>query len=195
MTVRTARARPPDGAARTAGHRGDLGLDLALKEAQNAPEPSPMTFTELGLPVQLVTALARRGIDAPFAIQSRVLPDALAGKDVLGRAQTGSGKTLAFGLPMLVRLADLASAGSRRRVKAPRGLVLVPTRELALQVADVLAPLGSSLRMSVMNVYGGVGLGGQISRLRQGVDIVVATPGRLIDLMDRRACTLAEVAV
>jgi superfamily II DNA/RNA helicase len=154
-----------------------------------------MTFTELGLPVPLVAELAGRGIGEPFAIQSRVLPDALAGRDVLGRAQTGSGKTLAFGLPMLTRLAELAAASPRRMEKAPRGLVLVPTRELALQVADVLAPLGRSLRISVMTVYGGVALGRQIDRLRRGVDVVVATPGRLIDLMDRGACTLDEVSV
>jgi superfamily II DNA/RNA helicase len=154
-----------------------------------------MTFAQHGLPAAVVAELARRGIGEPFAIQSRVLPDALAGRDVLGRAQTGSGKTLAFGLPMLTRLAELADASPRRREKAPRGLVLVPTRELALQVAEVLEPLGRSLRISVMTVYGGVALGRQIERLRRGVDIVVATPGRLIDLMDRGACTLDGVSV
>jgi superfamily II DNA/RNA helicase len=159
------------------------------------PAPLPTTFTELGVPGSLVAKLAGHGISEPRAIQSRVLPDALAGRDILGRAQTGSGKTLAFGLPMLTRLAGLADGSPRRTAKAPRGLVLVPTRELALQVADVLAPLGRSLGVSVMTVYGGVALGGQMSRLRQGVDVVVATPGRLIDLMDRRACTLGEVAI
>jgi superfamily II DNA/RNA helicase len=159
-----------------------------------AQAPASRSFGELGLPAPLVAELARRGIRQPFAIQSLVMPDALAGRDVLGRAQTGSGKTLAFGLPMLTRLAELA-ASSRRREKAPRGLVLVPTRELALQVADVLGPLGRSLGISVMTVYGGVALGPQIERLRRGVDIVVATPGRLIDLMDRRACVLSDVAI
>ncbi|HEX6933470.1 MAG TPA: DEAD/DEAH box helicase [Streptosporangiaceae bacterium] len=170
-------------------------MDRALEAALAAPAPMPATFAELGVPGRLVAELTRRGISVPFAIQSRVLPDALAGHDVLGRAQTGSGKTLAFGLPMLTRLAELASDSPRRTAKAPRGIVLVPTRELALQVAGVLVPLGRSLGVSVMTVYGGVGLGGQISRLRQGVDVVVATPGRLIDLMDRLACTLGEVAV
>jgi superfamily II DNA/RNA helicase len=140
----------------------------------------------------LVSALAQRGIDAPFAIQARALPDALAGRDVLGRAQTGSGKTLAFGLPMLSRL---AGAGGPRREKAPRGLVLVPTRELAQQVADVLTPLGQSIGVTVTTVYGGAPLGRQIDRLRRGVDIVVATPGRLIDLLDRHACTLAQIEI
>ncbi|HEX9066055.1 MAG TPA: DEAD/DEAH box helicase [Streptosporangiaceae bacterium] len=159
------------------------------------PAPAPATFSELGLPAPLVAELARGGIREPFAIQSRALPDALAGRDVLGRAQTGSGKTLAFGLPMLTRLAGSAAASGRRRERAPRGLVLVPTRELALQVADVLVPLGQSLRISVMTVYGGVALGRQIDRLRRGVDIVIATPGRLIDLMERGACTLDDIAV
>jgi superfamily II DNA/RNA helicase len=160
-----------------------------------APVPLPATFAELGVPGSLVAELERQGIIEPFAIQSRVLPDALAGRDLLGRAQTGSGKTLAFGAPVLTRLAELATMAPRRTAKAPRGLVLVPTRELAVQVADVLEPLGRSLGVSVMTIYGGVGLGGQIGRLRRGVDVAVATPGRLIDLMDRRACNLGEVAV
>jgi len=106
--------------------------------------------------------------------------------------QTGSGKTLAFGLPMLARL---AVSSARRSQKAPHGLVLVPTRELAVQVAEVLVPLGRSLRLSVLTVYGGVALSRQIDRLRRGVDIVVATPGRLIDLLDRGACTLDDIEI
>ena len=109
-------------------------LERALTAALSAPAPAEATFAELGLPGPLVTALAEQGINAPFAIQARALPDALAGRDVLGRAQTGSGKTLAFGLPLLARL---ASAAGRRQPRAPRGLVLVPTRELARQVAEV----------------------------------------------------------
>jgi superfamily II DNA/RNA helicase len=172
-----------------------MNLDQALQAAQAASVPVPTTFSALGVPPGLVAELASRGIREPFAIQARALPDALAGRDVLGRAQTGSGKTLAFGLPMLARLADLAAVSPRRKEKAPRGLVLVPTRELAMQVADVLVPLGRSLGISAMTVYGGVSLSRQIDRLRRGVDIVVATPGRLLDLMDRGACTLAEVSV
>jgi superfamily II DNA/RNA helicase len=146
------------------------------------------------VPAALVAELTACGIHEPFAIQSRALPDALAGRDVLGRAQTGSGKTLAFGLPMLARLAGQA-AGSRRNERSPRGLILVPTRELARQVADVLGPLGRPLRISVMTVYGGVAISGQIDRLRRGVDVVVATPGRRLDVMERGACTLGEVSV
>jgi superfamily II DNA/RNA helicase len=173
-------------------------LDRALAAALTAPPPEPATFAELGLPGELVTALAARGIHEPFAIQSRALPDALSGRDVLGKAQTGSGKTLAFGLPMLARLASqpgTGTGGSRRREKAPRGLVLVPTRELAVQVADVLEPLGRTLGVTVTTVYGGVSIGRQIDILRRGVDVVVATPGRLIDLLDRRACTLADIEI
>jgi superfamily II DNA/RNA helicase len=167
-------------------------LDRALAAAAAAPPPPETTFRELGLPDRLVAALAERGIDAPFAIQARALPDALAGRDVLGRAQTGSGKTLAFGLPVLARL---GAAPARRREKAPRALVLVPTRELASQVADVLTPLGQPLGVSVTTVYGGVSIGRQIERLRRGVDIVVATPGRLIDLLDRGAATLDGIEI
>jgi superfamily II DNA/RNA helicase len=166
-------------------------LDRALTAAAAVPPPADTTFRELGLPARLADALAADGMVAPFAIQARAVPDALAGRDILGRAQTGSGKTLAFGLPMLSRL----SAPARpRRPKAPRGLVLVPTRELAVQVAEALA-VGQALGVSIMTVYGGVSIGRQIDRLRRGVDIVVATPGRLIDLLDRTACTLADIEI
>ncbi len=171
-------------------------LDQALSEAAARPEPDTQDFAELGLPERLIKALAAREIEAPFAIQRRALPDALAGRDVLGRAQTGSGKTLAFGLPLLARLAsDGAGEPGRRHTKAPRGLVLVPTRELAQQVADVLGPLGRAIGVTVMTVYGGVAYTRQISRLRDGVDLVVATPGRLIDLLDQNACTLGEIEI
>jgi superfamily II DNA/RNA helicase len=167
-------------------------LDQALAAAAERPEPLALTFAELGLDSRLVAALAARGVREPFAIQARALPDALAGRDVLGRAETGSGKTLAFGLPMLSRIAGMPG---RARDKAPRGLVLVPTRELAQQVAGVLTPLGRSLGVSVTTVYGGVPIGRQINRIAGGVDIVVATPGRLIDLLERRACLLTDIAI
>src|SRR4029077_4294410 len=111
---------------------------------------------------------------------------------VLGRAETGSGKTLAFGLPMLSTIAGMRGQAAP---KAPRGLILVPTRELAQQVAGVLTPLGRTIGVSVTTVYGGVPIGRQITRLAGGVDIVVATPGRLIDLLERRSCNLGEVAI
>jgi superfamily II DNA/RNA helicase len=167
-------------------------LDRALTAALSAPAPAPATFAELGLPGPLVAALGEQGITAPFAIQARALPDALAGRDVLGRAETGSGKTLAFGLPLLARLAQAAGP---RQPKAPRGLVLVPTRELARQVAEVLAPLGRRLGVRVTTVYGGAPMGRQIEQLARGVDVVVATPGRLIDLIERRAASLGQVEI
>src|ERR1700691_6245100 len=148
---RTASRRGPDAARHPQPPRArrvepHSELDLALDAAAAAPQPTAATFAELGLDDRLVRALAVRDIHEPFAIQARALPDALAGRDVLGRAQTGSGKTLGFGLPLLTRLA--ASAGKRRE-KAPRALVLVPTRELACQVADVLEPLGRTIGVSV----------------------------------------------
>ncbi len=167
-------------------------LDLALAAAADLPQPPATTFSELGLDERLVRVLAAQDITAPFAIQARALPDALAGRDVLGRAETGSGKTLAFGLPMLSRIAEFPG---RPQQKAPRGLVLVPTRELAEQVAEVLKPLGRSLGLLITTVYGGVSIGRQIDRLQRGTDLVVATPGRLMDLLDRHACTLADIDV
>jgi superfamily II DNA/RNA helicase len=165
-------------------------LDQMLDEALMRPAPSAASFAELGVPDPLVQALARRGIAAPFAIQLRALPDGVAGRDVLGRAQTGSGKTLAFGLPMLARL-----SGRRSRSRHPRGLVLVPTRELAMQVADGLRPLADAVGLRMVAVFGGAPYGRQLAALNRGIDIVVATPGRLIDLIDRGACSLSEVSV
>ena len=178
--------RPPQ-PPRTEAH---AELDLALDAAAASPPPAAATFAELGLDSRLVRALAAGDIREPFAIQARALPDALAGRDVLGRAQTGSGKTLAFGLPLLTRLAAMTD----RRDKAPRGLILVPTRELAQQVADVLAPLGRSIGVSIATVYGGVSISRQIANVRRA-DVVVATPGRLIDLLERHALTLSDIQV
>jgi superfamily II DNA/RNA helicase len=166
-------------------------LEQALDAAAEVPAPDEVpTFAQLGLPERLVTALARRGMEAPFAIQVRALPDALAGRDVLGRGQTGSGKTLAFGLPLLTRLVGGTRTGGR-----PRGLVLVPTRELAQQVHDALAPLAQALDLKVSAVYGGASMGRQIDQLRRGIDVVVATPGRLQDLIEQRECDLGSVQV
>ncbi|MDN5717262.1 MAG: DEAD/DEAH box helicase, partial [Janibacter sp.] len=147
-------------------------------------------FAAVGVPDVLVERLARDGITTPFAIQEAALPDALAGKDVLGRGQTGSGKTLAFGLPMLARL-----SGGRARSRKPRALVLVPTRELAMQVSDSLEPLVHVCGLRIKLVAGGLSYTGQTAALDKGVDVLVATPGRLVDLLDRGALTLDEVEV
>ncbi|MEW2141993.1 DEAD/DEAH box helicase [Micromonospora vinacea] len=150
-----------------------------------------MSFAALGLPEPLVRALAQQGITSPFEIQRATVPDALAGRDVLGRGQTGSGKTLAFGLPMIARLAKR----NRARPMRPRALVLVPTRELAMQVNDALVPLGKSVGIFLKTAVGGVPYDRQIDALRRGVEIIVATPGRLGDLIERGICQLDDVEV
>jgi superfamily II DNA/RNA helicase len=151
----------------------------------------PSGFGDLGVPANLVAALSADGIGEPFPIQAATIPDALAGRDVLGRGRTGSGKTLAFGLPMISRLAS----SSRREKAQPRGLVLVPTRELAMQVADVVAPLARIAGLSLVLVAGGMPYAPQILAFSRGVDLVVATPGRLIDLMDQRAADLSRIEI
>jgi len=145
------------------------------------------TFAELGLSPDIVDALEAAGISHPFPIQSLTIPDALAGRDVCGKAKTGSGKTLAFGLPLLERT-------PRAEPGAPTALVLVPTRELAVQVHDVLAPLGTVRDVRVAVVYGGQALERQSRKLEAGVEIVVATPGRLIDLLDRKSVSLTSLS-
>jgi superfamily II DNA/RNA helicase len=188
-----ARRGGPDTTRSVAVPSAAAALDLALTAAAEAAAASPApteSFAALGLPQRIVTVLQRRGVHAPFAIQARTLPDALAGRDVLGRAQTGSGKTLAFGLPMLARL-----TGERRLTGAPRGLVLVPTRELAEQVKEALAPLAHAVDLRVTAIYGGTSMKRQIDALRRGVDIVVACPGRLEDLISQGECSLRQVSI
>ncbi|WP_435586187.1 DEAD/DEAH box helicase [Micromonospora aurantiaca (nom. illeg.)] len=155
------------------------------------PTPDTVDFASLGLPRQVVEVLARQGITTPFEIQRATLPDSLAGRDVLGRGQTGSGKTLAFGLPVIARLADR----NRARPLHPRALVLVPTRELAMQVNDALMPLGKAVGVFLKTAVGGVPYDRQIDALRRGVEIVVATPGRLGDLIERGVCRLDDVEI
>ncbi len=150
------------------------------------------TFAALGVPAPLVEALTAAGITSPFPIQSDTLPDTLAGRDVLGRGKTGSGKTLAFSIPMAARLAQ---SGGRSRAGHPRGLVLAPTRELATQITDTLQPLASALGLRVTTIFGGVKQGRQVDALRAGVDIVVACPGRLEDLMRQGHVHLGSVEI
>ncbi|MFC1404868.1 MULTISPECIES: DEAD/DEAH box helicase [Streptacidiphilus] len=170
----------------TATDTADVDTDAAPAE----PAEPKVTFGDLGLHQDIVRTLAKRGVTEPFPIQAATIPDALAGKDVLGRGRTGSGKTLSFGLPLLTRL-----GGSRSQAKRPRGLILVPTRELAMQVADALEPYGSVLNLRLKVVCGGTSMSNQIYALERGVDILVATPGRLRDLLNRGACTLDETEV
>jgi superfamily II DNA/RNA helicase len=161
----------------------------ATTEAESSPAVTG--FDQLGVPSELVRVLSREGIITPFEIQTATVPDALAGRDVLGRGQTGSGKTLAFGLPLLARIA----AGGRARPHHPKALILVPTRELAMQVADALMPLGRSVGVFLKTAVGGVPYDRQMDALRRGVEVIVATPGRLGDLIERGACNLDEVEI
>ncbi|MGZ4785593.1 MAG: DEAD/DEAH box helicase [Acidimicrobiales bacterium] len=146
------------------------------------------TFETLGVSPQLVAALATGGITSPFPIQALTIPDARAGRDLCGKAKTGSGKTLAFGLPMLDRV-------GRAEPRRPTGLVLVPTRELALQVHDELAPLAEQRGVRMVAIYGGANMERQIKTLARGVDFVVATPGRMIDLVERKEVSVADLQI
>ena len=157
-----------------------------------APTNSQPSFADLGVPDALVERLSLDGIITAFPIQAATLPDSLQGRDVLGRGRTGSGKTLAFSLALINSLLE---SPAPREQYCPRALVLLPTRELAQQVADVIAPLAKAVRMRVASVYGGVGYGPQINALRNGVDIVIACPGRLEDLIENGQCKLDFVQV
>ncbi|GAA1996180.1 hypothetical protein GCM10009818_02590 [Nakamurella flavida] len=153
---------------------------------------SVTSFTELGVDAKLIAPLRKLGAETAFPIQAATLPVSLSGRDVLGRGRTGSGKTIAFAIPLVTRVAAAPVARSARK---PRGLVLVPTRELALQVQRTIDPLAAALGLKTMVVFGGVGYGNQTSALRSGVDIVIACPGRLEDLIARNDCDLGNIAV
>jgi superfamily II DNA/RNA helicase len=157
------------------------------------PTPeSTVSFADCGVPARIVAALHSRGIDTPFPIQAATLPDSLAGRDVLGRGRTGSGKTVAFAVPTL---ATLSASGRRRAPHTPRALVLVPTRELAIQVAETMQPLAAAVGLSTMTIFGGVGQNPQVAALRRGVDVVIATPGRLEDLIGQGYVRLGDIEV
>jgi superfamily II DNA/RNA helicase len=177
----------PDVSSPTLPARTTETIEILDSTASPAAQPR---FADLGLPTRLVERLSRDGLTTTFAIQSATIPDALAGRDVLGRGQTGSGKTLAYGLPLLARL-----AGGRSASRHPRGIVLVPTRELAMQVHDALEPLAHVIGLRLKLVAGGLPYAKQIQALDRGVDILVATPGRLTDLVERGSCHLSSVEV
>ncbi|MFS8200344.1 DEAD/DEAH box helicase [Streptomyces sp. CWNU-52B] len=171
---------------RQSGPQGEFALPKTVTPALPAVE----AFAELEMPEQLLAALSHEGVTVPFPIQAATLPNSLAGRDVLGRGRTGSGKTLAFGLALLAR-----TAGLRAEPRQPLALVLVPTRELAQQVTDALTPYARSLRLRLTTVVGGMSIGKQAGALRAGAEVVVATPGRLKDLIDRGDCRLNQVAI
>ncbi|MFJ1747829.1 DEAD/DEAH box helicase [Streptomyces sp. NPDC088116] len=172
------------------GRRSAAPKEFALPVTITPALPAVASFAELDFPAELLGVLTGLGVNEPFPIQAATLPNSLAGRDVLGRGRTGSGKTLAFGLAMLVR-----TAGQRAQPRQPLALVLVPTRELAQQVTDALTPYARSLKLRLATVVGGMSIGRQASALRGGAEIVVATPGRLKDLIERGDCRLDRVAI
>ncbi|MFI6335965.1 DEAD/DEAH box helicase [Streptomyces sp. NPDC050535] len=191
------------GFARGAGRSGGAGRgagygrrpaapqgEFALPKTITPPLPAAEAFADLDMPAALLTALGQEGMSVPFPIQGATLPNSLAGRDVLGRGRTGSGKTLAFGLALLAR-----TAGQRAEPRQPLALVLVPTRELAQQVTDALTPYARAVRLRLATVVGGMSIGRQAGALRGGAEVVVATPGRLKDLIDRGDCRLNQVAI
>ncbi|MFJ2588199.1 DEAD/DEAH box helicase [Streptomyces sp. NPDC087538] len=171
------RATPPQG-------------EFALPETMTPALPAVAAFAELDMPAALLKTLAAQGVTEPFPIQGATLPNSLAGRDILGRGRTGSGKTLAFGLALLAR-----TAGRRAEPKAPLALVLVPTRELAQQVTDALTPYATSVNLRLATVVGGMSITKQSGTLRRGAEVLVATPGRLKDLIERGDCRLDQVAI
>jgi superfamily II DNA/RNA helicase len=184
---RSNRTGQPDRSNRTTHGRSDRPTGQAPASTDHTRGLRGLPgFADLGVPAAMVGKLERLGLHTPFPIQAAALPDAMAGRDVSGRAPTGSGKTLAFSLPIATRV-------GRGQPGRPRALVLVPTRELASQVRDTLVPLAEQRQRRVMTIYGGTSIRQDQQRLAKGVDIVVATPGRLADLIRRRDLTLADV--
>ncbi|MEE1741140.1 DEAD/DEAH box helicase [Streptomyces sp. BE147] len=171
------RATPPQG-------------EFALPETMTPALPAVEAFAELDMPAALLKTLTAQGVTEPFPIQGATLPNSLAGRDILGRGRTGSGKTLAFGLALLAR-----TAGRRSEPRAPLALVLVPTRELAQQVTDALTPYATSVNLRLATVVGGMSISKQSGTLRRGAEVLVATPGRLKDLIERGDCRLDQVAI
>ncbi|GHG20229.1 DEAD/DEAH box helicase [Streptomyces zaomyceticus] len=164
--------------------------EFALPKTITPALPAVEAFADLDMPRELLAALTTQGVSVPFPIQGATLPNSLAGRDVLGRGRTGSGKTLAFGLALLAR-----TAGQLAEPRQPLALVLVPTRELAQQVTDALTPYARAVKLRLATVVGGMPIGRQANALRSGVEVVVATPGRLKDLIDRGDCRLNQVGI
>ncbi|MFD7903925.1 DEAD/DEAH box helicase [Kitasatospora sp. NPDC059747] len=182
---RTAGSRAPKTSRATAAAPADFTV------VQGTPSrPPAATFAELDLPKAILSALGREGVTEPFPIQGATLPDSIAGRDVLGRGRTGSGKTLAFGLPLLAR-----TAGRRADARHPLALVLVPTRELAQQVTEALTPYATAVNLRITTVVGGMSIGRQANAVRRGTEVLVATPGRLDDLIGRGDVILSDVAI
>ncbi|MET7595164.1 DEAD/DEAH box helicase [Streptomyces sp. NPDC004082] len=201
--ARTTSGRPTGAAARRPQKNGTRGAgkggpvrkavapqEFSLPETVTPALPAVESFDALDMPAALTKTLAAQGVTEPFPIQAATLPNTLAGRDVLGRGRTGSGKTLAFGLALLAR-----TAGRRSEPRSPLALVLVPTRELAQQVSDALTPYATAVNLRMTVAVGGMSIGRQAGALRRGAEVLVATPGRLKDLIERGDCTLERVAI
>ncbi|WP_308129995.1 DEAD/DEAH box helicase [Kitasatospora aureofaciens] len=186
---RTRKPRNRSGAPKTPRTTAAATEDFTVVEGTPARPPAA-TFAELDLPKAILSALTRQGVTEPFPIQGATLPDSIAGRDVLGRGRTGSGKTLAFGLPLLAR-----TAGRRAVARHPLALVLVPTRELAQQVTEALTPYATAVNLRITTVVGGVSIGKQANAVRRGTEVLVATPGRLDDLIGRGDVNLSDVTI
>ncbi|MEU5979110.1 DEAD/DEAH box helicase [Streptomyces sp. NPDC047315] len=184
--------RPPKSPRRSSSPRPSASppKEFRLPEGSTPALPAVADFAGLDMPTELVDTLTSQGVTTPFPIQAATLPNSLAGRDVLGRGRTGSGKTLAFGLALLAR-----TTGLRAKPKAPLALVLVPTRELAQQVTDALSPYATAVGLRQTTAVGGLSITKQAGALRRGVEVLVATPGRLNDLVERGDCTLGDVRI
>ncbi|MFJ6717164.1 DEAD/DEAH box helicase [Streptomyces sp. NPDC091259] len=185
-----AQGRPKAGAGRQKSAPAARPQEFTMPEPLTPALQPVAAFEDMDMPEALLKTLAAQGVTEPFPIQAATLPNSLAGRDLLGRGRTGSGKTLAFGLALLAR-----TAGRRAQPKAPLALVLVPTRELAQQVTDALAPYATSVNLRIATVVGGMSINRQSGALRRGAEVLVATPGRLKDLIDRGDAVLDEVAI
>ncbi|MFE7777385.1 DEAD/DEAH box helicase [Streptomyces sp. NPDC057445] len=188
--ARTAGRGAPKAAAKTSARPAARSAEFAVPETVTPALPAVEAFDELDMPAALLKTLAAQGVTEPFPIQAATLPNSLAGRDLLGRGRTGSGKTLSFGLALLGR-----TAGRRAESGAPLALVLVPTRELAQQVSDALTPYATAVNLRLATVVGGMSITKQAAALRRGAEVLVATPGRLKDLIERGDCRLGQVAI
>ncbi|MEU7556526.1 DEAD/DEAH box helicase [Streptomyces sp. NPDC044571] len=185
-----AQGRPKAGAGRQKSAPVARPQEFTMPEPLAPALPPVAAFEDMDMPEALLKTLAAQGVTEPFPIQAATLPNSLAGRDLLGRGRTGSGKTLAFGLALLAR-----TAGRRAQPKAPLALVLVPTRELAQQVTDALAPYATAVNLRIATVVGGMSINRQSGALRRGAEVLVATPGRLKDLIDRGDAVLDQVSI
>ncbi len=200
--VRTQReqreARPssfyPDRTA-TPAATDDVVLERLAARAVEAADVEGVTFADLGLGGNITRTLAELGAERPFPIQAATIPDVLAGRDVLGRGRTGSGKTIAFGAPLVERLMENGGGKKRQMGRAPRALILAPTRELALQIDGTVQPIARSVGLFTTQIYGGVPQGRQVGALQRGVDIIIGTPGRIEDLVEQGRLDLSQIEI